>query len=211
MHALSDCDTVSYPCGKVKESALKVLMNNDVWSRKSPSICACSNRKARRQGLIRQSTQSLSNGCSQTASLYSLNSWYVLARLWKKSLSSTVVMRWHARNALVHLPVMMPATPPKATVSSISTHDAFISVPMHPRNDISVCIIPGCNTSDVQQYSRSIAQYTIYDKALGRLRGVHIALKRYSMSFSFLLPFWRPSWILVTGLQHQLQEWLCSP
>ena len=79
IHALSDCDPVSYPYGKVKKSALKVLMNNDVWSRKSPSICACSNRKARRLGLIRQSTQSLSNWCSQTASLYLLNS--VLVRL----------------------------------------------------------------------------------------------------------------------------------
>ena len=62
-----------------------------------------------------------------------------------------IVMRWHARNALVHLPVMMSATPPKATMSSISTHYAFISVPLHPRNDISVCIIPGCNNCDVQQ------------------------------------------------------------
>ena len=34
MHALSDCATVSYPYGKGKKSALKVLMNNDVWSRK---------------------------------------------------------------------------------------------------------------------------------------------------------------------------------
>ena len=79
------------------------------------------------------------------------NSWYVLVPVWKKSWSRTVIMRWHARNALVHLPVMMSATPPKATMSSISTHDAFISVPMHPRNEISVCIIPGCNASDVQQ------------------------------------------------------------
>ena len=105
----------------------------------------------RRLGLISLYTQSLSNGCSRTASLYSRNSWYVLVPRWKKSWRRTVVMRWHARNALVHLPVMMSATPPKATMSSISTHDAFISVPMHPRNDISVCIIPGCNTSDVQQ------------------------------------------------------------
>ena len=34
MHSLSDCATVSYPYGKGKKSALKVLMNNDVWSRK---------------------------------------------------------------------------------------------------------------------------------------------------------------------------------
>ena len=34
MHALSDCATVSYPYGKGKKSALKVLMNHDVWSRK---------------------------------------------------------------------------------------------------------------------------------------------------------------------------------
>ena len=34
MHALSDCDTVSYPYGKGQKSALKVLMNNDPWSRK---------------------------------------------------------------------------------------------------------------------------------------------------------------------------------
>ena len=34
MHALSDCATVSYPYGKGKKSALKVLMNNAVWSRK---------------------------------------------------------------------------------------------------------------------------------------------------------------------------------
>ena len=33
MHALGDCDTVSYPYGKGKKSALKVLMNIDVWSR----------------------------------------------------------------------------------------------------------------------------------------------------------------------------------
>ena len=59
--------------------------------------------------------------------------------------------------------------------------------------------------------SRSIAQYTIYDKDVGRLRGVRIALKRSSRSVSFLRPYWRPSWILVTGLQHQLQEWFCSP
>ena len=30
MHALSGCDTVSYPYGKGKKSALKVLMNNDI-------------------------------------------------------------------------------------------------------------------------------------------------------------------------------------
>ena len=30
MHALSGCDTVSYPYGKGKKSALKVLMNNDM-------------------------------------------------------------------------------------------------------------------------------------------------------------------------------------
>ena len=123
-----------------------------VWTIDGSFHCiVMSNRKARRLGLIRQSTQSLSNGCSRTVSLYSRNSWYVFVPLWKKSWSRTVVLRWHARNALVHLPVMMSATPPKATMSSISTHDAFISVPMHPRNDISVCIIPGCNTSDVQQ------------------------------------------------------------
>ena len=34
MHALSDCATVSCPYGKGKTSALNVLMNNDVWSRK---------------------------------------------------------------------------------------------------------------------------------------------------------------------------------
>ena len=34
MHALSDSATVSYPYSKGKMSALKVLMNNDVWSRK---------------------------------------------------------------------------------------------------------------------------------------------------------------------------------
>ena len=34
MHTMSDCDTVSYPYGKGKKSAFKVLMNNDVWSRK---------------------------------------------------------------------------------------------------------------------------------------------------------------------------------
>ena len=32
MHALSSCDTVSYPCGKGKKSALKVLMNNGIDS-----------------------------------------------------------------------------------------------------------------------------------------------------------------------------------
>ena len=31
---LSENDTVSYPYGKGNKSALKVLMNNDVWSRK---------------------------------------------------------------------------------------------------------------------------------------------------------------------------------
>ena len=122
------------------------------WSRMSPSLCARSNCKARRVGLIRQSTQSLPTGCSLTASKYSLSSCYVLAPIWKKSWSSTVVMRRYARSALVHdLPVMMPATPPKAAVSSTSIPDAFISVPMHPRNDISVCIIPGCSTRDFQQ------------------------------------------------------------
>ena len=30
MHALSGCDTVSYPYGKGKKSALKVLMNTDI-------------------------------------------------------------------------------------------------------------------------------------------------------------------------------------
>ena len=30
MHALSGCDPVSYPYGKDKKSALKVLMNNDI-------------------------------------------------------------------------------------------------------------------------------------------------------------------------------------
>ena len=30
MHALSSCDTVSYPYGQGKKSALKVLMNNDI-------------------------------------------------------------------------------------------------------------------------------------------------------------------------------------
>ena len=30
MHALSGCDTISYPYGKDKKSALKVLMNNDM-------------------------------------------------------------------------------------------------------------------------------------------------------------------------------------
>ena len=34
VRALSDCDTVSYPYGKENKSTLKVLMNNDVWSRK---------------------------------------------------------------------------------------------------------------------------------------------------------------------------------
>ena len=29
-HALSDCDTVSYHCGKREKSALNVLMNNDI-------------------------------------------------------------------------------------------------------------------------------------------------------------------------------------
>ena len=62
MHALADCDTVSYPYVKGKKSALKVLMNNDVWSRKYPSLCACSNRKARRLGLIRQSTRASQTG-----------------------------------------------------------------------------------------------------------------------------------------------------
>ena len=81
IHALSDCDIVSYPYGKGKKSSLKVLMNDDVWSRKSPSLCACSNRKARRLGLIRQSTQSFSNGCSLSASLYSRNSWHVLEEI----------------------------------------------------------------------------------------------------------------------------------
>ena len=119
------------------------------WSRKSPSLCARSNCKARRVGLISQSTQSLPTGWSQTASKYSLSSWYVLAPFWKKSRSSTVVMRRKARSALGHyFPVMMPASPPNAAVSSTSTPDAFISVPMHPINDISVCIIPGCSTRD---------------------------------------------------------------
>ena len=30
MHALSGCDTVSYPCGRGKKTALKVLMKNDI-------------------------------------------------------------------------------------------------------------------------------------------------------------------------------------
>ena len=30
MHTLSDCDTVSYPYGKGKKAALKVLVNNDI-------------------------------------------------------------------------------------------------------------------------------------------------------------------------------------
>ena len=30
MHALSGCDTVSYPYGKGKKSALKVRMNTDI-------------------------------------------------------------------------------------------------------------------------------------------------------------------------------------
>ena len=30
MHTLSGCDTVSYPYGNGKNSALKVLMNNDI-------------------------------------------------------------------------------------------------------------------------------------------------------------------------------------
>ena len=34
VHALSDCDTVSYPYGKGNKSDLKALMNTDVWSRK---------------------------------------------------------------------------------------------------------------------------------------------------------------------------------
>ena len=30
MHTMSDCDTVSYPYGKGKQAALKVLVNNDI-------------------------------------------------------------------------------------------------------------------------------------------------------------------------------------
>ena len=33
MHALSGCDTVSYPCDKGNKSALKVLVNNDIDGR----------------------------------------------------------------------------------------------------------------------------------------------------------------------------------
>ena len=38
MHALSGCDTVSYPYGKGKKSALKVLMNNDIDGLGEPDI-----------------------------------------------------------------------------------------------------------------------------------------------------------------------------
>ena len=67
---------------------------------------------------------------------------------------------------------MMPAGPPKATDSSTSTPDAFISVPVHPRCDISICIIPDAAQEIRNGKWHSIAQDTISDKAVGRLRGV---------------------------------------
>ena len=76
---------------------------------------------------------------------------------------------------------MMPATPPKAAVSSTSTPDAFIGVPMHPRNDISVSLDAAPDISSGK--GRSIAQDTISDEAVGRPRGVRIAFQRTSLSF----------------------------
>ena len=93
--------------------------------------------------------------------------------LWNKSWRNIVVLRRLARSALVHdLPVMMPATPLNVAVSITSTHDAFISVPMHPRNDSGK--------------GRSIARDTISDKGVGRLRGMRIAFQRSSRSFFIL-------------------------
>ena len=104
--------------------------------------------------------------------------------------SSTVVIRWHARNALVHLPMMMPATPlrlqraayPHMMPSSASrctqeTTSAYASF-----RDPT----PAMSSSK----SRSVAQYTIYDQAVCRLGGVRIALKissRYFFIFAAIL------------------------
>ena len=49
------------------------------------------------------------------------------------------------RNALMALtfPLIIPVKPPNADPTSVSGTDPFISVPMHPRKDIIMCIAPG--------------------------------------------------------------------
>ena len=80
------------------------------------------------------------------------------------------MMRRYARSALVHdLPVMMPATPPKAAVSSTSTPDAFISVPMHPKTTSAYASFRDAAPEISSGKGRSIAQDMISDKAVGRL------------------------------------------
>ena len=94
-------------------------------SGKSLYLCVCSYCKARRVGLAFHPEPP----CILTQLLVRLGD----------TLEETKEQNCRAETAgTVHdLPVMMPSTPPKAAVSSISTSDAFISVPMHPRNDIS--------------------------------------------------------------------------
>ena len=96
---------------------------------------------------MRLSTQRRQVGCVRLSSRYCDSSSNVFAPVEGNSCRRVQVTILYALIARTHdLPLSMPVKPPNAALISTSTPDHFISEPMQPQNDCTMCIAPGRRT-----------------------------------------------------------------
>ena len=107
----------------------------------SLSLSARRNWWARSVGIRRLFTQCLPDGCILASSKCAKKSSKLFSLACRKCSSSAADT---IRNSLMALtfPLIIPVKPLIADSTSVSRPDPFISVPIHPRKDMIMCIAP---------------------------------------------------------------------